>query len=45
MERRGTVNYYGMKKNYERVRFFEWISWQYPRYQESYSMGLLWDVI
>ena len=27
------------KKNYERVRFFEWISWQYLQHLKSYNAG------
>ena len=38
MERRVRVNY-GMKKNYKRDRFFEWIGWQYLRDLDSYCTG------
>jgi len=30
---------YEMKKIYERVRFFEWIGWQYLQHLESYCTG------
>jgi len=27
------------EKIYERIRFFEWMSWQYLRHLKSYNMG------